>query len=1046
MNSMLRKVFRRSSVVVLLFCITTAKDGLRPALHLWNSNQTAKPDPVEKNPPPDLRHSMVSASPQLPLSFEPNAGQADSEVKFLSHLYGSVVFLAPKGVVFVPKSSLRAKTQQGTGGAQHSSLRMNFIEPRGQVEIRGEKSLPGKSNYFIGADPARWRTGVPHFANVRYHSLYPGVDVVYYGHGQALEFDFVVSPGGDPSRIQFGLEGVRCLEIDNQGNLAMHPQGSQVKYKNGSLGTCNQSTQIGDQAVVRLHKPDVYQEIGGTRQKITGRYVLLAKNRVGFELGAFDRTRALCIDPVLEYSSYLGGSDDDYAEGIAVDAQGNMYLTGTTRSTNFPTSLPLKAAVGGLSDAFVSKLNPAGDTLIYSTYLGGTNNDDAKAIAVDEVGDAYIAGTTLSTDFPTASALQPSFGGGFQDAFVTKLNSDGSALIYSTYLGGSGADLALGLVVDSAHNAYLTGSTDSANFPTANAAQSALGGVQDAFVTKVNPSGSILVFSTYLGGSSADVGLGIAVDGQGNAYVTGRTSSSDFPSTTGVFQHAYSGTGALGDAFVTKVADTGSSFVFSTFLGGSGQDTGAAITLDPHGNVYVTGSTGSRDFPVTPGAFKSTCSANCDTVDTDAFVTKLNPSGSALIYSTYLGGTYADSGAAISVDSLGIAYVAGMTKSSDFPAVNAIQGTCSGSSGTLFECNADAFLVKFTPSGSNLIFSTYLGGGMDDMAFGLVAVPPNIAYIAGQTQSGNFPTVHPFQANFAGGIFGDAFVSKMSGLALPFETITPMNLNFSGQIVGTTSPSQVVTLDNSGDGPLTISNVAIMGDFSETNTCGASVAPAASCTFNVTFAPATAGNRAGSLTIADNAAGSPHSVNLSGAATDFSLVAASNGSTSASVTAGSSATYNLQVSPLNGFASAVSLACTGAPSMSMCTVSPTSVTPGTSAASFTVTVATQAPSLVVPHISTRRAPPAAFFPLALAFALVLLLFFHASSIPIRPGRRALVSCLTVLLFAGLCLSACGGGGYTPPSNPGTPKGTYTLTVTGTSNSVSHTLTLTLNVN
>ena len=1042
MNSILGK-----SVVVLLFCITTAKDGLWPALHLWNSNQTAKPDPMEKNPTPDLRRSMVSTSPHLPLSFEPNEGQADSEVKFLSHLYGSVVFLTSKGVVFVPKTSLRAETQQGTGLAQHSSLRMIFIKPRAaKVEITGEKSLPGKSNYFIGADPARWQTNVQHFANVRYHSIYPGVDVVYYGHGQALEFDFVVSPGGDPSRIQFGLEGVGCLEIDKQGNLVIHTQGSKVKRENGPLGTCDQSTQTGDQAIVRLHKPDVYQEVGGTRQKINGRYVLLAKNRVGFELSPFDRARALCIDPVLEYSSYLGGSDDDYAEGIAVDAQGNMYLTGTTRSTNFPTSHPLKAAVGGLSDAFVSKLNAAGDTLIYSTYLGGTNSDDAKAIAVDEVGDAYIAGTTLSTDFPTASALQSSFGGGFQDAFLTKLNSDGSALIYSTYLGGSGADLALGLALDSAHNAYLIGATDSSNFPTASAAQSTFGGAQDAFVTKVNPSGSTLVFSTYLGGSGADVGFGIAVDGQGNAYVTGRTASSDFPITTGVFQDTYSGTGALGDAFVTKVAGMGSSFVFSTFLGGSGQDTGGAITLDTHGNVYITGSTGSRDFPVTPGAFKSTCSANCDTVDTDAFVTKLNPSGSALIYSTYLGGTYADSGAAISVDSLGIAYVAGMTKSSDFPAVNAIQGTCSGSPGTLFECNADAFLVKFTPSGSNLIFSTYLGGGMDDVAFGLVAVPPNTAYIAGQTQSGNFPTVHPFQANFAGGVFGDAFVSTISGLALPFRTITPMNLNFSGQIVGTTSPSQVVTLNNTGDGPLTISNVAVTGDFSETNNCGASVAPAASCTFNITFSPTTAGNRAGSLTITDNAAGSPLSVNLSGDATDFSLAAAPNGVTSASVTAGSPATYNLQVLALNGFSSTVSLTCTGAPSKSMCAVSPTSVTPGTSAAPFTVTVATQAPSLIAPHISTRRGPSTTVFTTALAFALALLLVFRAHSIPTNRGRRALFSSLTIFLFTVLCLGACGGGGYNGPSNSGTPKGTYTLTVTGTSDTVSHTITLTLNVN
>jgi hypothetical protein len=280
---------------------------------------------------------------------------------------------------------------------------------------------------------------------------------------------------------------------------------------------------------------------------------------------------------------------------------------------------------------------------------------------------------------------------------------------------------------------------------------------------------------------------------------------------------------------------------------------------------------------------------------------------------------------------------------------------------------------------------------------------------------------------------------------IPVVSLPSGPLNFPAQQVGTTSTQQPITLNNSGDGPLTISNVAVTGDFSETNSCGSTVAPAAACTFNVSFVPTTSGNRAGSLTITDNAAGSPHSINLSGTATDFSLAAASNGSSSASVTAGSPAAYNLQVSALNGFSDSVSLACTGAPSMSMCTVSPTSVTPGASAAPFTVTVTTQAPALVVPRISTRRAPPTALFSLALAFALILLLFFHANSIPIHTERRALLSSLTMLSFAVLCFAACGGGGYSPPSILGTPKGTYTLTVTGTSNSVSHTLTLTLNV-
>ncbi len=828
-----------------------------------------------------LWDSAISAQTQesygkLPLSFEANRGQTDAQVKFFSRGSGYTLFLtSTEAVLSLRKPQAKTSTVSRQPLTEPDILertsanvfRIELVGANPAPQVEGLDDLPGKSNYFLGNDPTQWRTSVPTFAKVKYRGVYPGIDLVYYGREKQFEFDFLVSPGADPSRIQFAIEGANCLEVDDHGDLVMHASASQAKPERASTTNCRESRSSADQVVVRLRKPDVYQGTSGARHKITGHYLLLASSRVGFALAPFDHTKSLCIDPVLEYSTYLGGADDDSAQGIAVDANGNMYIAGTTRSTNFPTSHPFQSAPASFIDVFVTKLNAAGDTLIYSTYLGGTNSDDARAIAIDELGNAYIAGTTLSTDFPTASPLQPAYGGGFQDAFLTKLNPDGSALIYSTYLGGSGADLATSLAVDTSHNVYLTGFTDSSNFPTANAAQSTLGGAQDAFVSKVNPAGSALLYSTYLGGSSADQGFGITVDSQGNAYVTGRTTSTDFPVATGAFQPTYNGTGALGDAFVSKLAASGSSLVFSTFLGGSGSDVASSIALDTQGNVYVTGSTGSTDFPITPGAFRSACHSNCDSVDTDAFVTKLNPTGTALVYSTYLGGNYGDSGTAIFADHQGITYVAGVTKSSDFPTANAIQSTCSGSSGTIFECNADAFLSKLTANGSHLIFSTFLGGGNNDMASSLTAVPPGAAYLAGQTQSGNFPTAHPFQATFAGGVLGDAFVAKISGLALSFPTTSRMNIDFSSQVVSTTSAAQTITLTNEGDATLNISSIAASAEYAQTNSCAATLAPAANCAISVTFAPAATGFRPGTLIITDDATGGPQSVSLTGIGT-----------------------------------------------------------------------------------------------------------------------------------------------------------------------------------
>ncbi|HEV8132423.1 MAG TPA: SBBP repeat-containing protein [Acidobacteriota bacterium] len=506
--------------------------------------------------------------------------------------------------------------------------------------------------------------------------------------------------------------------------------------------------------VIRQQKPVLYQEIDGVRKEISGGYLRKGKHQVSFQIAVFDANRPLVIDPVLFYSTYLGGGGDEQGNGIAVDTAGNAYVTGFTNSTNFPTTVgAFQTTLGSFEDAFVTKLNPTGSGLIYSTYLGGSDGDEGFAIAVDTAGNAYVTGTTLSTNFPvTLGAVQPTFGGGTFDAFVTKLNATGSGLVYSTYLGGSNGDHGRGIAVDTTGNAYVTGFTFSGNFPiTLGAFQTTQGGSYDAFVTKLNPAGSGLVYSTFLGGSGGDQGLGIAVDTVGNAYVTGATFSANFPITPGAVQPTLSG---HTDAFVTKLNPIGSTpLVYSTYLGGSSFDEGNGIAGDTAGNAYVTGSTASSNFPTTPGTFQTTLGSF-----EDAFVTKLDPIGSGLVYSTYLGGNGNDQGNRIVVDTAGNAYVTGATDSTNFP-------TTSGAFQTTFG-GGDAFVTRVNPLGTGLDYSTYLGGSDIDFGFGIAldALPNPNVYVTGITRSTDFLTTSgAFQTTFGGGI--DAFVTKLNPTA-----------------------------------------------------------------------------------------------------------------------------------------------------------------------------------------------------------------------------------------------------------------------------------------
>ena len=421
---------------------------------------------------------------RLPLVFEPNRGQAEAQVNFLARAQGGTLFLTEREAVLVSR-----------GGAP---VRMRLTHAGKPKAVHGLEPTGGISNYFIGNDPAKWRTNIPNYRRVEYKSVVAGVDLVYYGNPQRLEYDLVVAPGADVAAIQVEYEGVESLRLERDGDLVLKTAGGELRQK----------------------RPVAYQETASGRVEVKVGYRMKTGRRVGFELARYDAGRRLVIDPVLVYSTYLGGSGSDSGTSIAVDGSGNSYVTGSTTSTNFPTTNPLQADLGGTQNAFVTKINAVGSTRVYSTYLGGNGIEFGFGIAVDGLSNAYVTGETSSTNFPTTNPLQPRNNSviGSTNVFVTKINVTGSALVYSTYLGGSGSDIGRSIAVDGSGNAYVTGEANSTNFPTANPLQASTGGGSNAFVTKINAAGAALVYSTYLGGSGGDSANGIAVDGPGNAY------------------------------------------------------------------------------------------------------------------------------------------------------------------------------------------------------------------------------------------------------------------------------------------------------------------------------------------------------------------------------------------------------------------------------------------------------------------------------------------------------------------------------------------------
>lgn len=673
------------------------------------------PEPV-KRPDDTATDRTQEAYGQLPLFFIRNDGQLDEKVEFFEKGNGHTMFFTNDGIYLA-----LTRNHDENQAVRTEMVKLAFIDADPDVEIVAEGLQAGKINYFIGNDPEKWKTDVPTYKAVVYKEIYPGIDARFYGNNHELEYDIIVNPGAEPERVGLFYTGINGLTITRDGVLEISLEQGKIIQK----------------------KPYLYQEIDGKKVEVQGAFTIQAESEFsyGFEVTDYDRNRPLIIDPILSYSTYLGGSNFEVGADITVDASGNIFFTGYTYSTDFPVVTPIQGTLAGEGDVFVTKMDASGSSLIYSTYLGGSDREAGKSIALDTYGNVYITGYTKSADFPTASPFQGTYGGDL-DAFVAKIDASGSSLVFCTYLGKSDYDISSDIAVDSSGYIYISGSTESPDFPTVSPIQGSLGGRADAFVAKFNNAGSSLVFSTYLGGVDNDGGNDIALDLSGNVYVMGYTYSYNFPTASPI-----QGTNAgWGDSFVTKIDTVGSSLVYSTYLGGSDYEYGRGIAVDSSGRAYVTGYTKSLDFP-TLSAVQGTNAGN-----QDGYVTKISSSGTSLEYSTYLGGSLDDFPMAIALDSSGNAYITGFTYSTDFPTAAPIQEAHGG--------GEDAFVTKIASSGSVLGYSTYLGGSDNEHGWAVTVDLDRNAHILGFTYSTDFPTASPLQGTNAGE--ADIFVAILS--------------------------------------------------------------------------------------------------------------------------------------------------------------------------------------------------------------------------------------------------------------------------------------------
>ena len=800
-----------------------------------------------------VKDSVAAKAPQvksepdygkLPLSFEVNEGQADSGVRFVSRGGGYSLFLTGdqalfalrkgrpdkivpgKAVTAAPDSAANLGVPSATSAPDAplaQMLRMKLVGASAAPRVSGIDEFPGKSNYFVGDDQSQWHTNVRTYGRVRYESIYPGVDLVFYGNQGQLENDFVVSPGADPSAIRLAFRGSKKPRIDKRGDLVLALDGGEV----------------------RLKKPTIYQRAGDNKQPIQGRYVLIA-DAVGFQVAAYDRTKPLVIDPILEYATYLGGKGNDYGQAIAVDSSGNAYVAGFTfgvagnpYTDTFPLLNPIQSALFK-ECAFISEINAAGTALVYSTFLCDVQGSNftpasyARAIAVDAAGNAYVAGDTYTDGtphFPTVNALQSTAPPG-SNAFVAKIAAGGSALLYSTYLGG-GNEYGYGIAIDSQGDAYVTGKSGSTSFPTFNALQPKLGGAgPNAFVAKINQAGSAFIYSTYLGGSVTvanpagavgDQANAIAVDAAGNAYITGITASSDFPTKNAV----QSTIGGDYDAFVTEINPTGSALVYSTYLGGTSGDVGNGIAVDSVGEAYIAGTTSSQTLPGTvkpPGYFEGRT----------AFIAEMATGGTSE-YSDYLiqsfGRNYGavvlnDVANGIAIDPSRNIYITGFSTNQQIPPYSP-QNSYSG----------NAFVAQLANTLSSTLPYTLTYPGAD-VGSGVAADAKGNVYVTGSLAENSLGvTSGALQTSNAGG--QDAFVAEINNSARSIF-VSPVSASFGTVVPYSSSAPQVFTVTNLGTVPASL-YISISGGFVQTNNCPLQLTAGASCQITVTFSPTTPG-------------------------------------------------------------------------------------------------------------------------------------------------------------------------------------------------------------
>jgi hypothetical protein len=1024
--------------------------GARQELGFASSGADDAPIWMQSN----RREGSLTLEARLPLVFEKNEGQTDRQVKFLARGDGYGLFLTPNEAVLKLQSS-RNKSKQ-----QPSVVRMRLAKANDRPAVTGTGQLPGKSNYFISKDSAKWRRNVPQFARVRYREVYPGVDLVYYGKQGHLEYDFELAPGADPNEVALQFAGLQKLTINQAGDVVLASDASDLS----------------------LRAPRAYQFVGGQQRTITSRFVLREHDQVGFELGPYDHGRALVIDPVLSYSTYLGGSGEEACPGritigtvssppagcpaIAVDSAFNIYVAGSTTSSDFPPAgTPFQGTPAATPDVFVAKLNAQGQ-LVFSTYLGGNFTDFTAGLAVDGASQVIVAGSTTSTNFPTKGAYQTTAASAGQHAFVSELLPDGSDLVYSTYLSGGGTDTATGVALDATGKIYLSGITASANFPTTTGAfQTTPKATNQFFMSKIDPTLSgvpSLVYSTYIGGSSSPssggvvLGGGIAVDTNASApsvYVSGGTDFTNMP-----VLNAANGTNAgKVDAWVAKFTPTsppGTQEIYLTYLGGTENDVATAVAVDGSGQAYVTGYTLSPSITAASGTtpFQANNSGGVD-----AFLFKIGgsvPSGQTaypINYFTYLGGSGTDVASSITLDALQGARIAGWTTSGDLPSINSrFQGTFAGL--------VDAFVARIDTTATTATaaghFGVYLGGGGSDLGTSIAGDILGDTYITGETSSGDFPRVTPLQASLNG--TSDAFISKFAPQAnlafSPAPTATPAIVGVGNAV------AFKYTIVNSGD---FVSN-AIFTDFltggtlgtvpgncnqstsSSTLICDLGALNAGQTTsITVSLTSTTGGTLSNSAQLSVGSSTTP-TASASAIVTDFSIDVSPK---TATVVAGTPASYTVTLIPsVNGadsFPDAASISCSSSlPTGASCTFP-------NDASISNLNNGAQTRQLVI-NTTARVTTPASLFqsgaPIYAAwFPISGLALFGAGMVRTKRSRRMLYGLLLGVFGALLAFQAGCSSSKSTSTTTGTPAGDYSITITATSGTATRTQQVVLTV-